>query len=283
MAAWHSLPAPPQLDERRWFHALLATLALHEVEATGGDEQQWEERVASVLPRDTWPDGPRLSLLDDPIELGVEYDPGAWLGAGRGWAGLADAEATRAAIRDRVRQRWILLGHHPLFDALAGEADSLTVEGGDADAVAAADALYATLTEQHHDNAQRYVLVGAGAHAHTVARAMVRHAGLRDQVDAVIAVDGHVAGAQGEHQAWLGERFTHTALDREQIGRTPWLSLRGEAHPAQGACWPMPPADRDEIWGVEPVDLGVVRCDAAAGLVARSLVTLTALRALSLR
>ncbi len=65
-AAWLSLPRPPEHDGERLFKVILATLIRGEVEAAGGDRDDWARRLAPVPFHPAWRRPERLILDPDP-------------------------------------------------------------------------------------------------------------------------------------------------------------------------------------------------------------------------
>jgi hypothetical protein len=50
LAAWFSLPRPPDLDGERWFKVILATLLRGRTDAHGGSADDWERQVLAFVP-----------------------------------------------------------------------------------------------------------------------------------------------------------------------------------------------------------------------------------------
>jgi len=232
--------------------------------------------------------------LDDPIELGPQYDPKRWLSAQTGWDSLADWGAgqsedfphTLARQHDAI---WVLVQgrtEEPVLDALEAMLPR-TVRVGWSDL--GTDELESALAEQMDDPRARFVLVGAEAGIQVLLRLLVGRAPLRDQTDAVLSISGVISGDPGEPgplgEAALGEwmqaHFSHHELDTEMTRKTPYFSLewldRTEDPPAGrgrllgSGRFPEPRLDSMTQEYVQIVDLGVLYEGADPERVARGL------------
>lgn len=242
--------------------------------------------------------------LQDPVELGPDYDPSTTLGPGAGWEELATwgrgAGPFPEAVARTVPARWILIGGEgelpsgpDLLDALASElptrsgqvaSERVSFGGG-------AEGLEQRLVELAGAG-ERLVLVGVEAGVARLLRALVEHAEVRDQVLAVVSIGGIIAGVPDREgplgevacRDWLGAWFSQRALDTDVVRLTPYFSLQWldrsawppgvEGLPLANARFPEPD-DRDATaTTLEVVDLGPLPLDdqLPAEIVARALI-----------
>ncbi|MCB9674155.1 MAG: hypothetical protein H6737_03510 [Alphaproteobacteria bacterium] len=240
--------------------------------------------------------------LDDPIELGPDYDPSSRLGTAATWQALeawgagekAPADGPAAdlfpeTLKRRVGAVWILVEGRepePVLDALAGMVrKAYRVPWADL----ATDALEDVAGEAMEDPAARFVLVGAEAGIQAVLRLMVDRAPLRDRTLAVVSIGGILHGdpeADGPLgavalDAWMAKHFTHHELDTEVTRNTPYFCMQwldrtadppgARGLPVQRARFPEPLSEALTQDYVEVVDLGVLFEGTDPQLVARGL------------
>ncbi len=183
------------------------------------------------------------ALLDDPRALGPEYDPGAWLGHGCDWEGLARwSEPVQEALRRRLaHHRLILLAApealehaHALHAALVPELGCVVLELGHELGEGAAQALAERLSALLTGPADRLVLQPVGLAGAITLEAMAASAPLRDRVAALI-LDGCPVGgipsggpegfSSEDRSAWNAEHLSQEALDTELRRSTPYCCL----------------------------------------------------------
>ena len=231
------------------------------------------------------------ALLDDPIELGLAYDPATYLGAGRGWESVAAWGAGDPALGERLKQRldvrWFLVegdADPVILDALMsllGER-AIRVAPGEDDL---ADRMEAALPAMD----DRCIVLGEGTGVPRLLNALKDRAVLRDQVLAVISIGGVIGGREGEdgpmgitaREDWVEAWFRHQHLDSEVVRLTPYMSVqwldRSQNPPGAAglsiANARFPPVPEEPIETIEVVDLGLLpaREGIPAAQVARAL------------
>ena len=221
-----------------------------------------EARWARMYDLDELALGDRLS---DPVELGPDYQPERWLGAGVTWDVIAQAAADPTALAEGLkrasRAKWVLiraesrdvpdllaalaevLGDRAVwFDpesAPAPEQPKVLVDGmierrGDPAFAARATALLGLLESMFPTYEERVVLVAEGGEVQVMLEALHSHAPVRDQVEAVLSVGGVIQGLDGVDgplgwdacTAWMQQRFLHKVFDLEANHRCPYLALQ---------------------------------------------------------
>ncbi len=243
------------------------------------------------------------SRLDDPLELGPDYDPTERLGAGAGWEELAAWGAGEGGFGERLSSRleasWFLVEGRggftviPELAKLLGDR-AIRVPGGDED-------LAKTIEDRLERVEARGILVGEEAGIVGILNALRDRADLRDKILAVVSVGGIIGGLEGEdgplgivaREDWMQAWFSHQHLDTEVVRITSYLSLQwlDRQHMPPGARglsiaasrFPEPKEERTET--VEVVDLGVLPAadDLPMAQVARALWAVTTCWVLSRR
>lgn len=219
-----------------------------------------------------------LALLrDDPFELGAAYAPAQVARPGATWDDVAawgaGDDAFGHAVLARLGARWVLAGGSaprltPHLQALAPDALVLP-EGPEAARLALEGALERADT--------RLVLFAEGDAVPGVLQLLVDHAGLRDQVLAVVAVGGVIGGrtdiAEGpltvaSREDWMGRWFGQHHLDTGVVRLTPYMSVQWldrtvappglPGLPLQHQRFPPPAEQSATATTIESVDLGVL-------------------------
>ncbi len=251
--------------------------------------------------------------LDDPVELGPVYDPRTALGPDATWEALAEwggsdtHEGTfPSALAQRDRTRWVLIEGRPdrttgpsVLAAFAEQLPDAWVVPWDDTSVAPDGAAERFDLGEHLANAltdpeMRLTLVAEEAGVWSVLRALRDHAGLRDQVAAVVSLGGVIGGrsdasegplSQSACHDWLTAWFAQRHLDTDVVRLTPYMAVQwldrlawppgvpGQA--LQDARFPDPDPTGASAETVEVVDLGPLPVDPhlPLDLVARALRT----------
>lgn len=252
--------------------------------------------------------------LDDPAELGADYDPATWLPAGVGWDALAawggGDPAFGECLQRRFPARWVLVEGRAgrrvgptLLDALeACLDDTVRLPWRDGAVEEAVEALRAELRAQIASREDRLVLVAEEAGVALALRALAGAPDIRDQIHAVLSIGGVIGGRRDEEgpfgeersRAWLASQFGQEALDTEVVRLTPYLSMQwlDRESPVPGAGdlsldaqrFPEPLSDAT-VDTIEVVDLGPlpVDPDLPREQVARALVSVVTCWVLSRR
>ena len=273
------VPRTPDLEAKRWFDVILATLLRGEVEAAGGGADAWESRVLDWMPRGR---GDRTPLLD-PHRLGKEYDPASQLGRELGWDALAawgggDARFGEVLAR-RFPARWLLVrgaASDPVLSALEAQLGDRAIVGS---AIEQAS-LVALARSVSGDPADRLVVAAAGDGAFAALQALEGLPELRDRVLAVVLIGASLGGP--ETQAWLATRFRHDVLDTEANRPTIYATLRWHDAEAETMRLPVPTGPPAASW-IDGLDLGTFPVGTPPDLLARGLQALIAAYVLSRR
>lgn len=240
--------------------------------------------------------------LEDPAELGADYDPAQALGPGAEWddlAAWAHAEGFAEVLDRHVSTRWVLVDGAPsdapdVLSALArvvGDRGVRVAWDGTRDPDAGAAAVVAACAAVAPERSDRLVLVGAGEGALLVTRALTVGPDHRDRMLGVVAIGGALGGfpdregpyGQARVGDWMEAWFRHDKLDLEIARVRPWFSVQWldrEADPfgafglslrAQRFPEPFDPNSADP--SIDVVDLGVLPPDAdlPVDLVAKAL------------
>lgn len=207
-----------------------------------------------------------VARLQDPLDLGPDYDPSGWLGPQADWDAVAASAVGEGpldpALLAASRATWMLVPDpaDPAPDVLGALARVLgdravvhdvstrSSDEGHAKARKAilgrrqddqdfADAVLALV--DHCDEVapgyeDRLVLVASGDAIHLVLEAMRTMAPLRDEVEAVVSVGGAIGGREGVEGVmhwthivdWLGANFRHKELDLEALHRVPYVAVQ---------------------------------------------------------
>jgi hypothetical protein len=178
----------------------------------------------------------RAALLDDPFELGPNYAPSAAAHPSATWDDVArwgaGDDPLKAQLLDRLDATWVLLGgtEPRLVEALAEELPDATVLAGTAPAP-----MVEAFERLLHRADTRLVLVAEGDAVPPLLQVLVDHAGLRDQVVAVVSVGGVIGGrtdvSDGPLSAptrfdWNERWFGQEHLDTGVVRLTPYMSLQ---------------------------------------------------------
>ncbi len=224
--------------------------------------------------------------LQDPEELGPDYDPATTLGPGAGWEALARWGAGRGTFADAVARavpaRWILIEGSGTIPACPSLLGAIAEDWADASETIPygedASALEARLSELAGAG-ERLVLVGEEAGVARMLRILAADAEIRDQVFAVISIGGVVGGIPGREgplgeeacRDWLGAWFSQRTLDTDVVRLTPYFSLQWldrsawrpgvEGLPLANARFPEPDARDATAITLEVVDLGPLPSD----------------------
>ncbi len=247
--AWLSVPRSPVLDWERLFKLTLATLHRGEVEAIGGDAASWRERLEGFLTDPTAAE----TLMEDPADLGADWDPEPVLGAGATWDAIA---AWDAPVREGLTRR---LGH--VVFACAGPSLAENIRAANLRAVDVpvgappAESLAAPLTAL----SDRLIILCDGARAGPLMRMLAQTPALRDRLLALVSIGGALPPEDAE---WLKEAFTHEAFDTELLRTTPYASIvdvdpgrSGETDQA-AQRFPIPPPPTHDFKTIASVCLG---------------------------
>jgi hypothetical protein len=106
-AGWMSLPKPPALDWREFFHLAVLTQIRGEVDKKKGDFKAWVARCEPLTGRLE-----SDSAYDDPVDFGADYALSNSLGMGADWELLAeDPAAVKQRLLDRGQDLiWVCRG-----------------------------------------------------------------------------------------------------------------------------------------------------------------------------
>jgi hypothetical protein len=270
-----------------------------------GEAALVEALKALTEPQARWArlyDGDELAdavRLDDPVELGPDYDPGRWA-PGFGWdqVGALGRGGSVGPLVDKLGARWLFVGDAALGKAL-GEVlgQRLDVAPPDLDRLGLAVHCAGILKGE----GDRLVIVGEGEGAITVLEALADEDGLRDVVLAVVAVSAPLLGRPGEvgrlsqaaRQDFMAARFTHKGLDTETVRWTPYFAVQKADRsvwppglprlPIENARFPEVKLSDKAPETLEAVDLGVVPAHIDEATLARALVVAVSLWTLSRR
>lgn len=231
------------------------------------------------------------ALLADPLELGPDYDPGAWLGS-VGWDDLADWGGGHSTVFPEALARlgitWVLVGGAGRGPDVLGELEKRLPDVARVDGrTLALDVLEKTLRAMPDRPEYRFVFVGEGEGIQTVLRALHVNGALRDRTEAVVSVHGVLSVDEDgplpieEVDEWAKKHFDHHSFDLEKAGVIPFLSMQwlDPAHEPPGAYglrveqarFVTPPQQKMTAEAIEAVDLGVVHVSTPAALVAQGL------------
>ena len=248
-------------------------------------EQGLLERLRAVPePVDRWAvlydddEDARALLLDDPYELGAAYAPSGPARPDTTWDDVAAWGAGEVPLHDvllhRLSARLVLIAGTepprllPHLQALAPGSLRLDAPPPEQLVEAFEEALERPDT--------RLVLVAEGDAVPGLLQVLVDHAGLRDQVVAVVSVGGVIGGrsdvdegplAESTRLDWMERWFGQEHLDTGVVRLTPYMSLQwldrqawppGVAGlPLQHQRFPEPAEQAATAQTIESVDLGV--------------------------
>ncbi|MEQ1502827.1 MAG: hypothetical protein ABMB14_11385 [Myxococcota bacterium] len=287
-----------RLPERKWSNPVAAAvpgIALpgeHALLEALAREPDPARRIAVMYDTD---EAGLAARFSDPSDLGEAYDY-RQLGPGASWDALAawgagDRTFADAALRS-LGARWVTVAGRA--DRLAGPSvlDAIAAEVPDTVAIRRGDDVSAAIRAVVTGPGVRLVLVAEEAAAIELLRLLADAADLRDQVVAVVAIGGVIAGRPDEDgplgetacRDWLAAHLNQVDLDTDVVRRTPYFAVQwldraswppgARGLPLQASRFPPPEAVSGVPDTIETVDLGPLPSDRdlPVELVARALV-----------
>lgn len=258
---WWARPRPVELDWERFFKLSLLTQLRGQVEAEGGDAEEWVSRGRARVWFSPAAREPFNKLLaPDPRRLPVPALPGE-LALTERLAALpelpqrlerlfgAEQDAELYEEPESAGQAWLLpqyLGQGadweslaswtaPMTEALQRKGGQVWIQLGVLDlplpellprcasvTPSTPEDTAKAIDALGPDAADRFVLLAQGADAEPLLRTLHAFDGLRDRVLAVILLDPELAS----HQEWLHSSFNHQDFDTELARPTGWFQLR---------------------------------------------------------